>query len=135
MANAQATLNTPHSPEHVWALIGGFDSLPDWLPFIPESLSSEGGRVRSLKDPDGNSIVERLMAFDEQQRSYSYTILTSPFPVTGYLSTLRVMADGQGSRVEWFGEFTPVGVSNEEATALFTGIYEGGLQALAKSLA
>ncbi|MFT0869102.1 SRPBCC family protein [Pseudomonas sp. CAM1A] len=134
MANAQATLNTPHSPEQVWALIGGFDSLPDWLPFIPESLSSEGGRVRSLKDPDGNSIIERLMAFDEQQRSYSYTILTSPFPVTGYLSTLRVMADGQGSRVEWFGEFTPVGVSNEEATALFTGIYEGGLQALAKSL-
>jgi len=135
MANAQATLNTPHSPEHVWALIGGFDSLPDWLPFIPESLSSEGGRVRSLKDPDGNSIVERLMAFDEQQRSYSYSILTSPFPVTGYLSTLRVKADGQGSRVEWFGEFTPVGVSDEEATALFTGIYEGGLQALAKSLA
>ncbi|MDH1629584.1 SRPBCC family protein [Pseudomonas mosselii] len=134
MANAQATLNTPHSPEHVWALIGGFDSLPDWLPFIPESLSSEGGRVRSLKDPDGNSIVERLMAFDEQQRSYSYTILTSPFPVTGYLSTLRVKADGQGSRVEWSGEFTPVGVSDEEATALFTGIYEGGLQALAKSL-
>ncbi|PYC21695.1 SRPBCC family protein [Pseudomonas mosselii] len=134
MANAQATLNTPHSPEHVWALIGGFDSLPDWLPFIPESLSSEGGRVRSLKDPDGNIIVERLMAFDEQQRSYSYSILTSPFPVTGYLSTLRVKADGQGSRVEWFGEFTPVGVSDEEATALFTGIYEGGLQALAKSL-
>ncbi|KNX78044.1 XoxI [Pseudomonas sp. 250J] len=134
MANAQASLNTPHSPEHVWALIGGFDSLPDWLPFIPESLSSEGGRVRSLKDPDGNSIVERLMAFDEQQRSYSYSILTSPFPVTGYLSTLRVKADGQGSRVEWFGEFTPVGVSDEEATALFTGIYEGGLQALAKSL-
>ena len=134
MANAQAILNTPHSPEQVWALIGGFDSLPDWLPFIPESLSSEGGRVRSLKDPDGNSIVERLMAFDEQQRSYSYTILTSPFPVTGYLSTLRVKADGQGSRVEWFGEFTPVGVSDEQATALFTGIYEGGLQALAKSL-
>lgn len=134
MANAQASLNTPHSPDQVWALIGGFDSLPDWLPFIPESLSSEGGRVRSLKDPDGNSIVERLMAFDEQQRSYSYAILTSPFPVTGYLSTLRVKVDGQGSRVEWFGEFTPVGVSDEEATALFTGIYEGGLQALAKSL-
>ncbi|MCG8291378.1 SRPBCC family protein [Pseudomonas entomophila] len=134
MANAYASLKTHHSPEQVWALIGGFDSLPDWLPFIPESLSSEGGRVRALKDPDGNSIVERLMAFDEQQRSYSYSILTSPFPVTGYLSTLRVKAHAQGSQVEWFGEFTPVGVSDEEATALFTGIYEGGLQALAKSL-
>lgn len=134
MATAYASLHTQHSPDHVWALIGGFDSLPDWLPFIPESLSSEGGRVRSLKDPDGNSIVERLMAFDEQQRSYSYAILTSPFPVTGYLSTLRVKADGQGSLIEWFGEFTPAGVSDAEAQALFKGIYEGGLQALAKTL-
>lgn len=134
MATAYASLQTRHSPDHVWALIGGFDSLPDWLPFIPESLSSEGGRVRSLKDPDGNSIVERLMAFDEQARSYSYAILTSPFPVTGYLSTLRVKADGQGSLIEWFGEFTPVGVSDEEAQALFKGIYEGGLEALANTL-
>jgi len=134
MATAYASLHTPHSPDHVWALIGGFDSLPDWLPFIPESLSSEGGRVRSLKDPDGNSIVERLMAFNEKERSYSYTILTSPFPVTGYLSTLRVKADGQGSLIEWFGEFTPAGVSDAEAQALFKGIYEGGLQALAKTL-
>lgn len=90
--------------------------------------------MRSMKDPDGNAIIERLMAFDEQQRSYSYSILTSPFPVTGYLSTLRVKADGQGSLVEWLGEFTPVGVSDDEAIALFTGIYEGGLQALAKTL-
>jgi len=134
MATAYASLHTPHSPDHVWALIGGFDSLPDWLPFIPESLSSEGGRVRSLKDPDGNSIVERLMAFNEKERSYSYTILTSPFPVTGYLSTLRVKADGQGSLIEWFGEFTPAGVSDAEAQALFKGIYEGGLQALTKTL-
>ncbi len=134
MATAYASLQTRHSPEHVWALIGGFDSLPDWLPFIPESISSEGGRVRSLKDPDGNRIVERLLAFDEKQRSYSYTILSSPFPVTGYQSTLRVKADGHGSLVEWSGEFTPVGVSDAEATALFKGIYEGGLQALAKTL-
>ncbi|WP_410480632.1 SRPBCC family protein [Pseudomonas plecoglossicida] len=134
MATAYTSLKTTHSPDHVWALIGGFDSLPDWLPFIPESLASEGGRVRSLKDPDGNSIVERLVAFDDLQRSYSYTILSSPFPVTGYLSTLRVKADGQGSLVEWLGEFTPVGVSDTEAEALFKGIYEGGLQALAKTL-
>ncbi|MCB2254481.1 SRPBCC family protein [Pseudomonas chlororaphis] len=134
MANAYASLKTSHSPDRVWALIGGFDSLPDWLPFIPQSIASEGGRVRSLQDPEGNAIVERLMAFDEQQRRYSYAILTSPFPVTSYLSTLQVKADGQGSLVEWSGEFTPAGVSDAEAEALFKGIYEGGLEALATSL-
>jgi len=134
MANAYASLNTSHTPEHVWALIGGFNSLPDWLPFITESICSEGGRVRSLKDPEGNSIVERLQTFDEQQRTYSYSIISSPFPVTDYLATLRVQANGRGSLVEWFGEFTPAGVSDADAEALFKGIYEGGLEALAKNL-
>ncbi|MDF0732686.1 SRPBCC family protein [Pseudomonas entomophila] len=134
MANAYASLKTAHAPDHIWALVGGFQSLPDWLPFITESLTSEGGRVRSLKDPDGNNIVERLIAFDEAARSYSYSILQSPFPIASYLATLRVSADGQGSLVEWFGEFSPNGVGEAEVEALFKGIYEGGLQALAKTL-
>lgn len=134
MAKAHASLKTSHAPDHVWALIGGFDSLPDWLPFIRESIVSEGGRVRSLKDPDGNAIVERLISFDEVARSYSYSILQSPFPISRYLATLRVSADGQGSLVEWFGEFTPNGVSEADAEALFKGVYEGGMEALAKRL-
>ncbi|MHA6498071.1 SDR family oxidoreductase, partial [Escherichia coli] len=42
-------------------------------------------------------------------------------------------ADSQVSRVEWFGEFTPVNVTNEEAEALFTGIYRDGLKASGRS--
>ncbi len=37
MANAIATLEIPASPEQVWQLIGGFDSLPDWLPFVAKA--------------------------------------------------------------------------------------------------
>ncbi|MGC0379638.1 hypothetical protein RKD28_007154 [Streptomyces sp. SAI-229] len=29
----------PGLPEQVWELIGGFHSLPDWLPYIPETVS------------------------------------------------------------------------------------------------
>ncbi len=36
----------------------------------------------------------------------------------------------QGARVTWSGRFEPVGVSDEEVVALFTGIYQGGLEAL-----
>ncbi|MEX7524243.1 SRPBCC family protein, partial [Acinetobacter baumannii] len=53
MANAIATLEIPASPEQVWQLIGGFDSLPDWLPFVAKSELSEGARVRSLILADG----------------------------------------------------------------------------------
>jgi len=137
MAKASTSIEVAVAPDAVWNLIGGFDSLPDWLPYIPESELSEGGRVRQLANPNGEAIVERLMAFDERQRSYSYAILKAPFPVTNYLSTLRVVAvdGGRKSRVEWSGEFTPNGVSDQEATAIFQKIYEDGLKALAEGLA
>jgi len=41
-------------------LIGGFNSLPDWISFIPKSELSEGGRVRRLETGDGAVVVERL---------------------------------------------------------------------------
>ena len=106
------------------------------LPYIPKSVSSEGGRVRSLLNPDGDAIVERLMAFDHTARSYTYAILQAPFPVTNYLSTLRVVGiDGDKSaRIDWSGEFTPNGVSDEEASKLFEGIYRDGLTALAATM-
>jgi D-threo-aldose 1-dehydrogenase len=136
-AEAAASAEIPASPDQVWQLIGGFDSLPDWLPYIPNSELSEGGRVRRLANPKGDTIVERLVAFDNDARSYSYAILQAPFPVTNYLSTLRVEGTngGKTSRVEWTGRFTPKGVSDKEASKLFQGIYEDGLKALAAGFA
>lgn len=132
MATASASIEIPVPAAEVWQLIGGFDSLPDWLPYIPKSELKEGGRVRHLANPDGGVIVERLMAFDEKGRSYSYHILQSPFPQKDYLSTLQVkdIDGGKGSRIEWSGQFTPVGVTDEEISKLFQGIYEDGLKAL-----
>ncbi|WP_415958476.1 SRPBCC family protein [Streptomyces sp. 021-4] len=136
MATTTATIELPVPADSVWQLIGGFDSLPDWLPYIPTSDLSEGGRVRTLVNEDGGVIVERLEAFDNAARSYSYSILQAPFPVTGYLSTIAVHA-GEGpdsARVKWSGTFTPDGIGDDEATGLFHGIYADGLAALKQSL-
>lgn len=130
MATATAFIDIPVSAEQVWQLIGGFNSLPDWLPFIPRSELSDGGRVRSLQTADGAVVIEHLQTFDNMGRTYSYSIEQAPFPATEYLATIKVEAQGDGARVTWSGRFEPVGVSNEEVEALFTGIYSGGLQAL-----
>jgi len=137
MAQASASIDIPFSPDEVWQLIGGFGSLPAWLPYVPKSELSEGGRVRHLANPNGQIIVERLERFDNASRTYSYSILQAPFPVTGYLSTLSVQATGneEGSRVAWSGDFTPNGVSDQEASRLFQGIFEDGLKALAARFA
>lgn len=134
MSNAYASIELHVSADRVWQLIGGFDSLPDWLPFIPQSSLSEGGRIRTLQSVHGDTIIERLLDFSESERSYTYTILQGPAPVRDYQATLRVIADGQGAKVEWFGSFTPEGVSEAEAEALFEGIYKDGLAALKEGL-
>ncbi|MEU5037965.1 SRPBCC family protein [Streptomyces rubiginosohelvolus] len=137
MTGTTVSTELPVSADRVWQLIGGFDSLPDWLPYIPTSELSEGGRVRTLVNEEGGVIVERLEAFDNAARSYSYSILRAPFPVTGYLSTITVHEGSAPDRacVEWSGTFTPDGIGDDEAAALFHGIYADGLAALTRSLA
>ncbi|MFF7829977.1 SRPBCC family protein [Streptomyces rochei] len=138
MASTSISRIVPASPDKVWSLIGGFDTLPDWLPYIPESTALEGGRVRRLANPDGDVIVERLVEFNEAERRYSYAILEAPFPVNGYVSTLRVHAvPGRDdvAEVQWSGRFNPDGATEDEVVDLFTGIYADGLGALHKTLA
>ena len=134
MATAQASIDLHINAERIWQLIGGFDSLPDWLPFVPHSVLSEGGRVRTLKSIGGDTIIERLLDFNEAGRSYSYTILQGPAPVRDYLSTLRVVSTGEGAQVQWSGSFVPLGISDAEASAMFATIYQDGLAALKQTL-
>ena len=93
--------------------------------------ANELGAIAALR----TTLRERVAtsAFGDAARSYSYSIVRAPFPVSGYLSTLRVQqaADGNRSRVEWSGKFTPEGVSAAEASRLFRNIFEDGLKALA----
>lgn len=134
MPHTTATIEIPAAPDQIWQLIGGFNSLPDWLPYIPNSELSQGGRVRRLANPNGDVIVERLEAFNEKERYYTYSIMQAPFPATNYEATIRVRENGgKGSLVEWSGSFTPVGVSDEEVTSLFHGIYKDGLEALLRA--
>ncbi|MFE7330561.1 SRPBCC family protein [Streptomyces sp. NPDC057565] len=137
MASTSVSRTVPASPDKVWNLIGGFDALPDWLPYIPESTPLEGGRVRRLTNPDGEVIIERLVDFNETERHYSYAILQAPFPVNGYLSTIRVhTVPGRNdiAEVQWSGRFNPDNATEDEVVDLFTGIYRDGLDALHKAL-
>jgi hypothetical protein len=135
MAATAVSLEIDASADDVWRLIGGFGSLPDWLPFIPKVDLSEGGRVRTFSIPDGIA-VERLEAFSNAERFYTYSIVRAPAPVTDYLSTIRVTESAPGKRcvVVWSSTFTPAGVPEADAVAFFEGLYNLGLASLKETL-
>jgi Polyketide cyclase / dehydrase and lipid transport len=95
--------------------------------------ATEDGRTRDLAASDGSTIIERLMAFDEKGRSYTYHMVQGPFPLTDYYSTLKVSEPngGKGSRVDWSGEFNPNGVSEQKPSEIVRNIFDDGLKALA----
>lgn len=132
MAHTSVIAEIGATPDSVWQLIGGFHSLTDWLPYVKSSVMSEGGRVRTLTSASNERIVERLERFEHATRSYSYSIVESPFPATHYLATLSVrkMDDPNLSIVEWSGRFDPVDVDVGDVITLFNGIYRAGLDAL-----
>ena len=110
-----------------------YDNTACLIPLHFQERAERGRLCATPRNLRGDTIVERLEAFDNAARSYCYSILRAPFPVSGYLSTLCVQQapDGNRSRVEWSGKFTPEGVSAVEASRLFQRIFEDGLKALA----
>ena len=133
MAKVDMTMDLNVAADELWKLIGGFNALPDWHPAVEKSELEDEGSVRKLSLAGGGTIVEKLVKKSDTERLYSYTIEDSPLPVANYTSTIRVMDDGKGnSQVEWSSEFTPKGVSDNDAIQVIQGIYQAGFDNLKK---
>jgi hypothetical protein len=134
MAKVSLSIPLPVSIEQAWALIGGFNALPDWHPAVQKSELADGGRVRKLQIAGGATLVERLENFSENDHSYSYSIEQGPLPVAQYTATIRLRQEPgkPGCVVEWSSEFTPSGAPENDAVAAISGIYQAGFDNLKK---
>jgi Polyketide cyclase / dehydrase and lipid transport len=128
------TINAPAAPDAVWAKIGDFCGIGKWHPAVEkcEMAEKDGATWRTLSLKGGGSIVEKQLARDDANMSYSYAITESPLPVANYQSTISVTPNGAGSTIIWVGKFDAKGASDEEAAKVMSGIYEAGLAELAK---
>jgi len=120
-------------PSAVWAWIGPFCAIKEWLPPVG-SCSEDGGMppTRTLVTKDGTAtFVERQTARRDDKHSYSYTFVSSPLPVTHYTSTIKVTSLGHDySSVTWRGTYTPVPGKERAAKDALDGIYEAGLDSI-----
>jgi hypothetical protein len=122
----------------VWALIRGFGDLMQWAAGL-ESCELEGsgiGAVRTVGLPGGLRLQERLEAYDEAGRSFSYAIVGKhPLPFRDYLSSVQIREAGPArSEITWEGRFDPKPGSEAAAQKLIRSIYTGSIASLRKKL-
>ena len=130
MTSVAMKTHLPVPASQVWQVIGGFNALPDWHPSVEKSVLEGGGTVRRLTVPGAGTIVERLDDIDDSARTYSYSIVEGPLPVSNYAATIRVIDDEHGGcTVEWTSEFDPKGPETD-ALAAIKSVYEAGLKNL-----
>ena len=135
---ASRSVTTSAAPDAVWAAIGDFCGIENWHPAVAECALSEhdGTRRRTLTVAnDGGTIVEDLVAWDDENMTYTYKIIEAgPLPVANYESTIKVSPDGAGSRIDWVGTFDAKDLSEDEAVgAVGSHIYEPGLAAIVEN--
>ena len=133
-AEVTQTVTTSAPPAKVWALIGNFDGIANWLPGAASSPADHGNtlgsvRVITLKAPGNPTVTEKLTG--RLGHSYRYEIIRvdpKVLPVTGYVSTLWVTHEGAGSTIHWHSDFQPAGGAGEAgAEKAVTGLYRASL--------
>ncbi|MEO7430053.1 MAG: SRPBCC family protein [Acidimicrobiales bacterium] len=126
MAEGKAEITIERTPDEVWALVGRFEGLEEWMPGI--DACEMDGDIRKLQTM-GLEIHEQLKDRDDAARRISYSVVKSPMALEHHLATLTVTAEGEGSRLEWAYEVRP-----DEMAALFAPIYDGSVTAVKQQL-
>ncbi len=135
------TIDVKADVKKVWEATKDFDSLNKWHPGFSKDVIVKGSNnkphaVRELTIKDGPSFTEELLSFNEVAHTYTYRIVESPLPITGYKSMFSVKPGKNGmTTVTWTGKFQrkntsanpPEAESDAGVTKLIEGVYDGGL--------
>jgi hypothetical protein len=96
-AAASGKLNKP--ADEVWALVGPFGNLGKFDGSVTKCTLEDGGVQRRLDIIDSGQIVERLLNYDNEGRTYHWKIvdiIDVPMPIINYRATISVADDAPG---------------------------------------
>ncbi len=133
MSKVNTSTKLPVAADLVWQTIGSFSNIAQWHPGIEKSeeTTQDGATIRTLSLAGGGAVVEKLETLNDKERSCTYSIVSSPMPLSNYEATLKVRADGPMScTVEWSSEFDAEGASENDAAAAVRQAYEAGFENL-----
>lgn len=124
--------------DRVWAAVRAFDGVAAWNPAVAAARMETGsptatGSIRHLDIADGTVFRETLLAHSDLEHFYTYDILESPLPVTGYISTHRFLPITHSNRTLgiWESRFECAPSAAAEMDRIVgDAIYIGGMTGL-----
>ena len=133
-----------HAPiDQVWELIGDYNSLPAWHPFVAGSIIEGGlpsgliGCVRAIEvKDDGGTIREQLVTLSDQERLCRYSILSGPMAVRNYLATMSLLPITAENHTfaQWEANFETEAADLPEMVDLVTSIFREGFGSVEEKL-
>lgn len=131
------------SIDQVWELVGDYNSLPAWHPFVADSQIEDDlpsgliGCVRAIEVKDGGGTIrEQLVTFSDQDHLCRYSILTGPMPVRNYLATMSFLpiTTSNHTFAQWEAHFETEPDELQEALDLVTSIFREGFASVQAQL-
>jgi uncharacterized protein YndB with AHSA1/START domain len=125
--------------EEVWARISDFNGLPTWHPRMVESHIEDGltadtiGAIRNFTTGTGAKIREKLVAFSNEDFSYTYAMVETPQPISNHQATLKLtrVTDGDRTFAQWSAKFdAPADQADAVAKGMGENVFQGGFNAL-----
>jgi len=131
------TINAPAN--EVWKTLSSFRDVEKYIPLVKSSTVEGSGvgakRTCMIPNESGGEgkIEEELKSIDNDAKTFSYSITSSPMPLMNYLSTVKVKDLGNGRcEVEWSSTFEPKGMAEKEVVKMINDIYVTAIDGLKK---
>lgn len=117
------SINAPASS--AWAKLSSFRGIEEFSPIERSETNGNGaGATRTCYMPDGAAIYEVLEEVDEERMEMQYKITEGPFPITGYVSNVKVEKTSEGGcKITWACQFETEPENRDEMLKLFEGFY------------
>jgi mxaD protein len=118
------TVDIAAPPAAVWKIVGEFAGFATWNPLVAKCVADKGNAVDSLRIVtlvNGAELHESMDFYDAANMTYTYRLMNQDvqkFPVSFYSATITLRPAGQGSQVEWIGNFYRADTQNEPPPGL-----------------
>ncbi|MFB0979633.1 MAG: SRPBCC family protein [Alteromonadaceae bacterium] len=117
----------PSDVNNVWQLLRDFGDINAWASGKVIKVEGLGvGMIRHIAF-DLDKIVERCEAHDDDNMTFSYRLLESPWPISNYVAKVILTSGGPGKTlIEWSSSYQAEPEKAEDVRNLIESTYSKG---------